>query len=424
MNILIVDAYSAQHVGNAALVDSTLEQLRTYFPEGQFTILAFDPTSIERLSGCRTIETLWAKPFFTYPKIEQIRWIIRESLWMFVNALNFSFLGRVHLFINPSKYTFSPVKRAALKAYEDADIVVSISGEALQDPLWKRIPFFLYGYWMAHKMGKIVVIFPQSIGPLRKWFTKVITRHVLRLCDLVLPRDYLSLETVKELGIDEKKVHLVPDVAVNQLYVSSVEARQLLETEGVRLTRRPLVGMAISTWKELSPEKYLSTVRQLWHFVTEKLNGTAVLFAPNMPFRQEDSDWELAHTLYESLARQDNIILLGKTYTPREFKGMLGELDLFISTRMHAAILATMIGTPTITINTQPKLQGYMRIIHQEVRACEIENFTLEKAKKLIEDTLADSYQIRLSLERAKHEVQRRATMASELLRLAVGDEH
>ena len=419
MNILLVDALSAQHVGNAALVDSTLEQLKTEFPEAQFTVLAFDPRSIADLCGYRTIETLWAEPFSVHSgKLEQMRWIARESLWMFVNALNFSILKRMRLFIDPSTYTFSPEKRAALKAYSEADIVVSISGEALQDPLWRRIPFFLYGYWLAHNMGKIVAIFPQSIGPIEKRFTKAVVRYVLNKCDLVFPRDHLSLRTVKQLGIHAERVHLVPDVAVNQPYVSSAEAKQLLEAEGVELDRRPLVGMAISKRKELDYRKYFPVMKDLCRFITADLKGLVVLFSPNRPFpRQEVSDWDLAQALYESLPLKENVILLSGTYTPREFKGMQGELDLFITTRMHAAILATMIGTPTITINTQPKLQGYMEMIHQEARACEIEDFTFEKAKKLIEDTLADSDQIRLSLERAKHEVQRRAAMASELLR-------
>lgn len=417
-NILLLDALSAQHVGNAALVDSTLDQLKAQFPQAQFTILAFDPPSIADLCECRTIETLWAEPFSAHSsKLGQIRWIVGESLWMVVNGLSFSILRRMGLLIDPSTYTLSPEKRAALKAYSEADIVVSISGEALQDPLWRRIPLFLYGYWLAHSMGKIVALFPQSIGPIEKRFTKAILRYVLNRCDLVFPRDYLSLRTVEQLGIHAEKVHLVPDVAVNQPNVSSNEAKQLLEAEGVELDRRPLVGMAISRWKEQDWREYFPVVKDLCRFITADLKGTAVLFSPNRPIRQEVSDWELAQALYRALPIKQNIILLSKTYTPREFKGMQGELDLFISTRMHAAILATMIGTPTITINTQPKLRGYMEMIHQEARACEIEDFTLEKAKRLIEDTLADGDQIRLSLERAKQDVGKRAVMASRLLR-------
>lgn len=417
MNILIVDAFSAQHIGNAALVDSTLEQLKSKFPQAQFTILAFDPASIADLCGCRTIETLMGKSLAGYSRLKKVGWIIREGLWMFLNTLNFCILKRMHLFINPYRYSFSSQKRSAIKAYLDADIVISVSGEALQDRLWKSIPFFLHAYWMAHKMGKVVAIFPQSIGPIKRKFVKFIVRYVLNQCDLVFPRDYLSLRTVQQLGIHTGKVYLVPDVAVNQPYVSSSEAKQLLRANGVKLNRRPLVGVTISMCKEKDYQKCLLVIKDLCHFITEDMKGTVVLFSPNMPLRGEASDWELAQALYQSLLIKENVVLLSRTYTPREFKGMLGELDLFISTRMHASILATMIGTPTITINTQPKIRGYMEMIHQEARACEVKDFTIEKAKELVEDTLRDNNQVRLSLGGTGREVRRRATMASELLK-------
>lgn len=321
------------------------------------------------------------------------------------------------LTVNPAKYTFSAKKRAVLEAYLNADIVISISGEMLQDALWRRIPLFLYGYWLAHNMGKTVAIFPQSIGPLKKSFVRIMVRYVLNRCDLVLPRDHLSFRAVKQLGINAEKVYLVPDVAVNQSYISSNEARQLLEAEGVELGRRPLVGMAISKWKKLGNQEYLLVMKDICQFITVDMKGTIVLFSPNMPFRQEVSDLESARILYESLPSQKNVTLLSKTYTPREFKGMQGELDLFVSTRMHAAILSTMVGVPTITINTQPKLLGYMEMIHQQERACEVAGLTVERAKKLVQDTLENSVQIRADLEKARHELGEQAAMASKFLK-------
>jgi len=416
VNILIIDAFSAQHIGNAALLDSTLEQLKNRFPQAQFTILAFDPDSIAHF-GYRTIEALLGKTLAGYGRLRQVGWVICESMWMLLNTLNFCILKRIHLLVNPCRYSFSARKRSIIKAYLDADIVISISGESLQDRFWKAILFYLYAYWMAHKMGKVVAIFPQSIGPITGKLLKLVVRYVLNRCDLVLPRDYLSLETVQQLGIYTGRVHLVPDVAVNQRYLSSSEARQLLTANGVKLSRRPLVGVTISIWKEKEYQQCLPVIKDICHFITEDLKGMVVLFSPNMPIQGETSDWELAQSLYRSLTSKENVILLSRTYTPREFKGMMGELDLFISTRMHASILATMMATPTITVNTQPKLRGYMEMIHQQARACEVKEFTIEKAKKLIEGTLKDSDQVRQSLTQTGHELRKQATMAAELLK-------
>lgn len=418
MNILIIDAYTAQHIGNLALVDGALEQMKAKFPKAEFTILAFDPASIEKHSGCKTFETLWAEPFSGYSALKKIGYIVRESTWMLANIFNFSVLKPMGLLINPRKYTLSKKKLIALKAYSDADIVVSISGEAMQDSFWKRIPLFLFGYWLAHSMGKVVVLFPQSIGPFRKGFIRSMVGYVLNLCDLILPRDDLSLKTVRQLKIDPKKVYLVPDVAVTQPHVSLSEAKKLLEAEGVNLDRRPLVGMAISKFENIDYKGYFLVMREVCRFIVEDLKGAVVFFIANRTFRQETGDWELTRCLHESLNGCNNTIVLSKTYTPRECKGMLGQMNLFISTRMHVSILATMMGTPTITVNTQPKLRGYMELIHQEDRSCDIRDFTIEKARDLVRNTLMHSEQIRLSLEDTKNEIGKRAAMASELLKV------
>lgn len=349
--------------------------------------------------------------------MEKIRWMVSESIWGFVNTLNFSILKKMRVSIKPCKYTFSPSKRAVLKAFSDADIVVSIGGEMLNDYNWKRLPLFLYGYWLGCIMGKTVAIFPQSIGPLNKSFIKLIVRYVLKQCDLVFPRDRISLMNVKKLGVPERKVHLIPDVAVNQPYISPDRAKLLLKKEGVNLDGRPLIGITISKFKESDYQRYFLVIKQLCQFIITTIKGTVVFFSPNMPYRQEISDLSLAQDLHKELPVKENVKVLSNLYSPREFKGMLGELDLFISTRMHASILATMMGTPTITINTQPKLKGYMQMIHQSPWACEVKDFTVEMANKLVEDILANSAQVRTSLEKAKCEVKGRVIMAAKLLR-------
>jgi polysaccharide pyruvyl transferase WcaK-like protein len=417
MNILLIDAYSAQHIGNLSLVDSSLQQLRGVFGEAEFTILAFDPVSIEKYSGCKTLATLWAGQFSGFTRLKKLVWMIRESLWISVNIFNFSLLKPLGLMINPEKYTFSKTKLSAIRAYNKAEIVVSISGEALQDSQWKRMPLFLFGYWLAHKMGKTMVIFPQSIGPLNKPLTRFMARHVLNLCDLVMPRDMLSLRVVQKLGIKPEKIYLVPDVAVNQAQVSSEESKKRLLSEGVNFNQRPLVGLTISQWKGVDYQSYFLTMKELCHFITDELKGAVVFFLANRPFQKDPGDWELTRQLYEVLGRHDHAVMLLKDYNSREFKGMLGELDLFISTRMHVSILATMAGTPTITVNTQPKLQGYMDLIHQGNRACNVKEFTIKQAKELVVDALKNSQSIRLSLRAVGIEVGKRSKIASLMVK-------
>ena len=418
VNILLVDANSVYHIGNAALLESTIEQLKTQFPKAKFTILAFDPDSIAKMyPEHEVLECLWAKPISSYSKVEKIKWAVCESIWTLTNTLNYFLLKKMHILINPQKYTFSSSKRAVLKAFSDTDIVVSISGEMLSDYSWKRLPLFLYEYWLGNAMGKIVAIYPQSIGPLNKKFTQLIVRCVLRKCDLVFPRDKISLISINNLNIPSNKVHLVPDVAVNQPYISANESKIMLNKEGIDLSIHPLVGITISKFKESDYRRYFSVIKELCHFIVSDLRGAIVFFSPNMPHKEEVSDLSLAQSLYNELSCKDNIKLLSNLYSPCEFKGMLGELDLFISSRMHVSILATMKGTPTITINSQPKLKGYMQMICQEKWACDVKDFTIERAKQMVREILANSCQVREDLAKARLKVGDDAIVATKLLK-------
>lgn len=417
-NILIVDANSVYHIGNAALLESTIEQLKTQFPEATITVLAFDPDSIAKMfPEYKVLECLWAKPFSSYSLIGKIKWILSEGTWAAINAINCFFSRTIKFSIKPSRYTFSPVKRAVMQAYTEADIVVSISGEMLNQLFWRRLPMFLYGYWLGHIMGKTVAIFPQSISSFENIVVRKAVRYVLNKCDLVLPRDQISLQNVKKLGIQNSKVHLVPDVAINQPYIESEKARHFLKEEGVNLDKRPLVGITISKFNEYDYQRYVPVVKELCRFIVTDIKGMVVFVSPNMPYKQEISDLSLAQGLHQELSCKDNVKLLSNLYSPSEFKGMLGELDLFISTRMHASILSTMCGTPTITINSQPKLRGYMEMIAQEERACDVNDFTIDKGKQMVGEILAQNVRVRESLAKARLEVGRESLMAAKLLK-------
>ena len=92
-NILIVDANSVYHIGNAALLESTIEQFKTQFPEATITILAFDPDSIAKMfPEYKVLECLWAKPIYSYSKVEKIKWAVCESIWTVINSLNYLLL--------------------------------------------------------------------------------------------------------------------------------------------------------------------------------------------------------------------------------------------------------------------------------------------------------------------------------------------
>ena len=96
----------------------------------------------------------------------------------------------------------------------------------INDNFRKTLPLYLFEFWLAKKLGCRVVIFPQSIGPLRRRWTRVLTSWVLNQCDIVTARDDVSLDELKALKVCPKKIYQSPDVGVRQPVSDRQEAEQ------------------------------------------------------------------------------------------------------------------------------------------------------------------------------------------------------
>ncbi len=409
--ILFLDGYSAAHIGNTALLDSSMENLKQQFPDAAFSALAKHPESLQAFCGCPCYQYLFPDLLRSERREgwRVLPWLAKNLMWAAVNALNLGIMHRLGLKISPMVYTVGRERRKAVKAMLDADIAVSISGEMLNDHFGRVLPFMLYGYWMARRLGKLTVIFPQSIGPLNKRWTKVLTRWVLNQCDLVMARDLPSADEAKKLGIE---YHLIPDVAILQPLESEGEAGALLEKEGVRLKQRPIVGITVSEFRggehERQDRPYLDGVQRIAGYVTRELGGQVIFLSANLPaYGEEQDDSPVAERLYRSLdpGSQKNATFLTQVYSARQFKGIARLLDVFITTRMHAGIMATMAGTPTITLNTQRKLSGYMEMIGQQDQSIDIVDVEYDKLAAVLDRCLRDSDQIRRQLNRKREEI-------------------
>ncbi|MDX9971661.1 MAG: polysaccharide pyruvyl transferase family protein, partial [FCB group bacterium] len=381
MKILLVDAYSAAHVGNAALLECSLDVLRETFPGATFEVLAKDPGALEEFCGCPCHSYLF--PDLLSPerrsRIGALTWIAKNLAWAAVDALNLG-LG---LGVSPLSYSFDERRREAVRALLEADLVVGIGGEMLNARFRRVTPFLLHGYWTAKRLGKRVVLFPQSIGPLGNgWFMRL-SRLALRDCDLVMPRDELSALETQRLGLSAGQVLRVPDVAVLQRQASREKAIELLRAEGwPGPGEGPVLGVAVCA----EAREAFAGLRGLCEYVVLERSGQLVFLCANHP-----EDCVAAGELFSSLsdAARARSVLLSKCYRPGEFKAITGLFDVFVSTRMHAAILATMSPVPTIAINTQPKVRGYMELAGQGERCLELAEANEVRLRGMFENCLA-----------------------------------
>jgi len=390
MKILIIEAYSAANIGSGALVENSVRLLLENFPGAEIEILAQTPESIHKLTGIPTYHELITLPL-AQSRPKQVLWLLSTGLWMAVHALAMQ-LRHLGLTIPEGLYTFNARTLTAVRKVREADMVVSVGAERINDNFYKAILFSLYMLWMVHSYGKFLVLFPQTIGPFHFRITRYFSGLVLNRCHVVFLRDLESVRYIRELGVSGPDVTNTCDVAVLQPPVAPEAARALLASAGIPDDGRPLVGISVMQWTYIKAEgssgyeEYKRAVAAVAdRFIVEK--GARVLFiATNVPTQGcREDDVAAARDIMRLMRHTEGAAILGRVYTPGQMKGILGLCELCLVTRMHACIFSTGMLTPTVSINYQFKLKEYMKLMGLGEYTVDIDKVTDKNLSDLME---------------------------------------
>jgi len=365
--ILLMDTLSTIHVGNGALLENTIKLSKYAWCDCKFDIITMDKeTNKLRFNEQNLYDPMFGKFWCGLGRFGKIWWAAKNTFFMFLHIVNENTLK-----INSQKLIFTEEQRKAIEVIEKNNICISCGGEIIGDTFYQALAFWLFTYWLAIKKGKKFILFPQSVGPLKKWWTRKLVYHALKNAHLYVGRDKPSYKTLLSLGFDKDKVMFVPDVAIQQ-DIGSADIHKYFKDR-----TKEIVGVTISNPPHSEMGKQVDFVQEIGSQV-EKLdfNEYKILIMPsNYKLHEVSADYALCLKLKERLSDKfETAILENRPYFPDEYTALLSQLEFFVSTRMHVAILATSVSTPTIAINTQHKIMGYMTNIGMEHFCIEYEN--------------------------------------------------
>jgi colanic acid/amylovoran biosynthesis protein len=284
------------------------------------------------------------------------------------------------------------------QSFKDMDLMVVKGGGFLHT--YKRITDIYYLYYslfnimLAHRLGKKVIIMPNSFGPFLGKFEKYIVKKVLNKCDLIYAREDISRRYLHDLL--GREVFLSPDLG---FYISPNENEDNLGD--IKLPKSE-IKVAITMRPYRFPEysdgehRYEKYINEMFLVCKELIkNGYHPVF--------------VAHTLGPS-AHEDDRIALNKVieklkeegvssanYTFADDPGMncfgltnlYSQVDYIIGTRFHSVIFAMTSFTPAIAISySGHKTTGIMQDMGLEeyvVKIGEMDSKVLiEKFNKLV----------------------------------------
>jgi len=394
--------------GTTGFVLGVIESLRKLIPEAKFISLIQFSDSFSAKHNIKVVKNnlFSLKSFSLLESLKSSLLFLRCVLWVILRKY---FSIKASILVN----------NRILKEYRQADVIIDLSADFFNDsygiiPVIEYCRDILFGVLL----GTPVVICSQSIGPFRGKLASWLTQFTLNRVSIITLREEISKDFLDEMGVSKTPIYVVADPAF--LFEPSPEkrAKEILSKEGINSYTKTIIGI-------VNPEGELMMIGQskggyksilisayqfaqyclpeelfLWlmkHIRKGKLYGTlqsqyknktiqiiagivghivketdcSVLLVPHvvLPVRhgEEDQDARVtAKRIFQLVLNKERVIPITGDYTAQEVKGIIGQCNMIISLKLHAAIAATSQCVPTIAIGTHHKFRGIMRMLGQE----------------------------------------------------------
>ncbi len=383
--ILMIDAFSTLHVGNGALIDNTYKLCKKYLGEHVEVLSIDSKTNIGRFPI--VIDDIFS--VYGGSALKKFSFSIFVFLFFMFELINITCLKSSMRLPWPKRY------RDFLDAVDRCDICVSLSGETINDYYYPHMYLRLLTYYLAVLKGKEFILFPQSIGPVFRPFSKFLLRKVFGNIKAIIARDKLSLSVARELWGDNGRILFSPDVAVTQ-------ESEKVDINGFSLDKK-IIGLTVSDIpkNEMGYKgEYLIEFIDNLSDVFPKETYAFFLMPSNYRHVGYSGDYKFSLKAMDLLNSRgyEVKILPNKIIHPDEYQGLQKSLFAFVSTRMHVGILATSAAIPTVMINTQHKIKAYMNLMDVSEYVIELSDIS-HKLKDALQSLIENNLSLRNKLK-------------------------
>lgn len=417
--ILLVNFHSTMNAGDLGLLITAREFLLRVFPSCEITVSANWPDE---------------------PAYQENDFAVVPSPWSLsglnTNASTFQkiykfILTSIKLYRTVSKHDFDdPDVNRLRAAYREADIIVSVPGNQFYSSgrFGWPFPVSILGVLLAERYKKPLAVLPQSIGPLKRWWERMLLRRAYSSARRVFLRDEKSLDLAEELGLPNEKVSYAPDLALGLQSGDPASALDVLLKAGVDLARPKLGVTLISkmnrSFNSQAIQNYYEVLEtSLANFARE--NSVQLIFFNQVtgPTPVENDSIPTAR-MVDRLQRDGiDAIHVNKRLHPDLLKACYGQMDIFLATRLHSGIYAMGMTVPTLFIGYLTKTQGLVRSLKIEDDFIDLSDLNEASARAKLENLWENRAARRAHLANVLAQAQQQQAESVELLKKDFADD-
>jgi len=220
---------------------------------------------------------------------------------------------------------------------------------------WSMLFSRTWDVLVARFFGKHLIMLPNSVGPFNTLIGKTLSKLSLSSYDYLFIREDISLDIVKSLNIKAKKI-LTSDTAL-------LLPNEICEK---KFKYHNLIGICPGAYdKGISNEnfqRYIYSHAVVLDKTIEKY-GYKIFFIPHYIRGFKNDDLDISKLIIDRMKYKDNVKLL-ITNNVDEFKNILIQMDLVISSKMHPAVYSISEFTPTLCIAYDHKQIGFFKSLN------------------------------------------------------------
>ena len=249
--------------------------------------------------------------------------------------------------------------------------------------------FFLFDILLAHKYGVKTIVLPNSIGPIKNIFARILVKKILKKCDFISIRESISAKYIQDLlKIQIKKY---PDLAFF-LKKEKKSFEKYLQNKGfdiknknIAITLRPYRFDGYKN-HSLLLKKYLNEIKITIENLINDGYKVSLIAHTLGPSAHEDDRIALKKVLKLINNKYLNSIIYIEDFEINciELQRIYSYYDMLIGTRFHSVIFALNVDVPAIAIAYGGnKSFGIMHDIGVSDYVIGIENISASKLTKL-----------------------------------------
>ncbi|HAL64735.1 MAG TPA: hypothetical protein DCP10_04090 [Bacteroidales bacterium] len=258
-----------------------------------------------------------------------------------------------------------------LKAIYESELICDIHGGDSFSDIYglRRFIELVIPNIIIFLLNKDLILLPQTYGPFNSRISKIMSSYVMRKSAKVYSRDKAGVKIVKDLCKNMKsEIYFCPDVA---FILDAAEPDKLEVIPRISYDDQRIIGINVSgllynggyTKNNMFHFKfdYEDFIIKLINFFLEKTDSD-ILFIPHTITSRGhvEDDLSACEKVMSKIGNnyKNRIHLVTGNYDECEIKGLIGNCDYFIGSRMHSCIAALSQGIPTSCIAYSRKFHG------------------------------------------------------------------